>query len=99
MGCLVLVLASTSKTSLLAAMLGAAGLGFVWLVRRGPLSGVAATWVRTTVPDAMSFIIELGPTLVPLPKLISFVVAIVLCLALGLFIQRTDTGRQRRAGA
>lgn len=43
-GCLVLVLASTSKTSLLAAMLGAAGIGFVWLVRKGPLTGVGATW-------------------------------------------------------
>ena len=29
----------------------------------GTYTGVAATWVRQTVPDAMSFIIELGPTL------------------------------------
>jgi len=32
-------------------------------VTGGTYTGVAATWVRTTVPDAMSFIIELGPTL------------------------------------
>lgn len=32
-------------------------------VTGGTYTGVAATWVRTTVPAAMSFIIELGPTL------------------------------------
>lgn len=32
-------------------------------VTGGTYTGVAATWVRTTVPEAMSFIIELGPTL------------------------------------
>lgn len=32
-------------------------------VTGGTYTGVAATWVRTTVPDAMSFIVELGPTL------------------------------------
>ena len=26
-------------------------------------TGVAATWTRRTLPDAMSFIVELGPTL------------------------------------
>jgi len=34
-------------------------------VTGGTYTGVAATWVRTTVPDAMSFIVELGPTLSP----------------------------------
>ncbi len=43
--------------------------------------------------------IELGPTLVPLPKLISFGVAMLLCIALGLFMQRTDIGRAIRAVA
>ena len=43
--------------------------------------------------------IELGPTLVPLPKLISFGVSLLLCAALGLFIQRSDTGRAIRAVA
>ena len=32
-------------------------------VTGGTYTGVAATWVRNTVPAAMSFIIELGPTL------------------------------------
>lgn len=32
-------------------------------VTGGTYTGVAATWVRRTVPDAMSFIVELGPTL------------------------------------
>jgi protein MpaA len=32
-------------------------------VTGGIYTGVAATWVRLTIPDAMSFIIELGPTL------------------------------------
>ncbi len=32
-------------------------------VTGGTYTGVAATWVRTTVPDAMSFIVELGPSL------------------------------------
>lgn len=34
-------------------------------VSGGIYTGVAATWVRTKVPEAMSFIIELGPTLTP----------------------------------
>ena len=43
--------------------------------------------------------IELGPSLVPLPRLISFAVAMALCLALGLFIRYTDSGRAIRAVA
>lgn len=54
---------------------------------------------RTISVSYSDRMIELGPTLVPLPKLISFGVAILLCLALGLFIQRTDTGRSIRAVA
>lgn len=42
--CLLLVLGSTSKTSLISLMLGSMTLGFVWLVRRGPASGVMATF-------------------------------------------------------
>jgi O-antigen ligase len=42
---LVLVLLSTSKTSLVALMLGALVIGFVWLARRGPVAGVAAAWI------------------------------------------------------
>ena len=41
---LVLVLLSTSKTSLVSLILGAGAVGFVWVARRGPASGVMATW-------------------------------------------------------
>lgn len=43
--------------------------------------------------------VELGPALVPLPKLVSFVASLVLCAALAWFIARTDTGRAIRAVA
>jgi O-antigen ligase len=39
-----MVLMSTSKTSLVALALGAGALALVWIVRRGPKAGVAATW-------------------------------------------------------
>ncbi len=39
-----LVLMSTSKTSLVSLVLGAGGVGFIWLVRRGPASATMATW-------------------------------------------------------
>ena len=54
---------------------------------------------RTILVSYSDRMVELGPTLVPLPKLISFVVAMVLCGALGLFMQRTDLGRAIRAVA
>jgi len=54
---------------------------------------------RTISVSYSDTMIELGPTLVPLPKLISFAVAMLLCAALALFIQRTDTGRAIRAVA
>jgi branched-chain amino acid transport system permease protein len=52
--------------------------------------------IQVSYSDRM---VELGSTLVPLPKLISFVVAMVVCIALGLFMQRTDIGRAIRAVA
>ena len=54
---------------------------------------------RTILVSYSDTMVELGPAFVPLPKLISFVVAMVLCAALGLFMQRTDTGRAIRAVA
>ena len=54
---------------------------------------------RTILVSYSDRMVEIGPTLVPLPKLISFVVAMVLCGALGLFMQRTDLGRAIRAVA
>jgi exopolysaccharide production protein ExoQ len=38
------VVMSTSKTSLVSLVLGAGGVGFVWLIRRGPASATMATW-------------------------------------------------------
>ena len=42
---------------------------------------------------------EVGPLLVGLPKVISFVAAMVMCGLLGIFITKTDTGRAIRAVA
>lgn len=43
--------------------------------------------------------VALGPALVPLPKLVSFLASLVLCGALALFIARTDAGKAIRAVA
>jgi branched-chain amino acid transport system permease protein len=42
---------------------------------------------------------EVGPLLVGLPKVISFVAAMIMCVLLGIFMSRTDTGRAIRAVA
>jgi branched-chain amino acid transport system permease protein len=42
---------------------------------------------------------EVGPLLVGLPKVISFVAAMIMCALLGIFMSRTDTGRAIRAVA
>jgi branched-chain amino acid transport system permease protein len=54
---------------------------------------------RTITVAYSDRMVALGSTLVPLPKLISFVAAMALCAVLGLLIQRTDTGRAIRAVA
>ena len=54
---------------------------------------------RTISVSYSDTMVELGPTLVAMPKLISFVAAMVLCGLLGLFISRTDTGKAIRAVA
>jgi branched-chain amino acid transport system permease protein len=54
---------------------------------------------RTISVAYMDTMVEMGPTLVSLPKIISFAASMLLCGALGLFIQRTDTGRAIRAVA
>jgi len=43
--------------------------------------------------------VEIGPSLVALPKIISFAAAMLLCALLGLLITRTDTGKAIRAVA
>jgi len=52
---------------------------------------------RTISVSYSDTMVELGPTLVSLPKIISFGAAMALCAVLGLFIQRTDTGKAIRA--
>ena len=54
---------------------------------------------RTISVSYMDTMVEMGPTLVSLPKIISFAASMLLCGALGLFIQRTDTGKAIRAVA
>lgn len=54
---------------------------------------------RTISVSYSDTMVELGSTLVSLPKIISFGAAMALCAALGLFIQRTDTGKAIRAVA
>lgn len=53
-----------------------------------------------TIETAYSFeVIELGPMFLTVPRVVSFAVAIVLCIALALLIARTDLGRAIRAVA
>ncbi len=54
---------------------------------------------RTISVSYSDKMIALGPTLVPLPKLISFVAALLICAVLGAFMKYTDTGRAIRAVA
>ncbi|MFC7408079.1 branched-chain amino acid ABC transporter permease [Hydrogenophaga atypica] len=54
---------------------------------------------RTISVSYSDTMVELGPHLVSLPKLISFGAAMLLCLILGLVIQRTDVGKAIRAVA
>ena len=54
---------------------------------------------RTITVAYSDTMVELGPTLVSLPKLISFVASMALCAVLGLVIQRTDIGKAIRAVA
>lgn len=54
---------------------------------------------RTITVSYSDTMVAVGPTLVSLPKIISFVAAMALCGALGLLIQRTDIGKAIRAVA
>lgn len=54
---------------------------------------------RTITVPYSDTMVEVGPTLVSLPKIISFVAAMLLCGLLGLLIKRTDTGKAIRAVA
>lgn len=54
---------------------------------------------RTISMSYSDQMIEMGPLLLAVPKVVSFVAAMVLCGLLGLFISRTDTGKAIRAVA
>jgi branched-chain amino acid transport system permease protein len=54
---------------------------------------------RTITVSYSDRMIELGPALVPLPKLVSFVAAMAICGALAVIMTRTDLGRAIRAVA
>jgi exopolysaccharide production protein ExoQ len=59
-----LVLLSTSKTSLVALMQGAAVFGFVWLARRGPVMGVIMVWLAAVVVAGAAAVMIFAPHLV-----------------------------------
>ena len=54
---------------------------------------------RTISVSYSDTMVEVGTTLVSLPKIISFVASLVLCALLGLLINRTDIGKAIRAVA
>ena len=54
---------------------------------------------RTITVGYSDIMVEVGPTLVPLPKLISFAAAMAICALLGLLMRRTDIGKAIRAVA
>ncbi len=54
---------------------------------------------RTITVAYSDKMVEIGPTLVSFPKVVSFGAAMLLCVVLGLVIQRTDIGKAIRAVA
>jgi len=61
--CLALVLLSTSKTSLLGAVLGAGCMVFVWVCRRGPVAAVLAVWAGVALIAAAAAVLAWSPDL------------------------------------
>jgi len=61
-GAALLVLLSTSKTSLLALMVGSGAIGFVWLSRRGPVFGIVLSWL------AVCCLLVIGSVVVLMPE-------------------------------
>ncbi len=55
--------------------------------------------MRTITVAYSDTMVELGPLLISLPKIISFVAAMLLCLGLGLLMRYTDMGKAIRAVA
>lgn len=55
-----LVVLSTSKTALVCVLLGGCVIGFVWVMRRGPVVGVAALWCAVVVAAACAYVVVSG---------------------------------------
>lgn len=64
LGCLALVLLSTSKTSLLALMLGGAAMAGVGLFQRGPILAVIGTWLTVGATILVGGLLALAPDVV-----------------------------------
>jgi O-antigen ligase len=62
-GAVALMLLSTSKTSLVACLIGAACIPLVGLARRGRAGAVAATWLWTSALAVLAFLIFAAPDL------------------------------------
>ena len=62
--CLVLVLASTSKTSLVSCLLGCCGLALVWIMRRGPAGKVIGTYGAVVGLLLLGFVVLVASNLV-----------------------------------
>ena len=63
-GCLALVLLSTSKTSLLALVLGVVAMVGVGLFQRGPVLAVISTWVTVSATILVGGLLALAPSIV-----------------------------------
>jgi O-antigen ligase len=62
--CLLLVLLSTSRTSLVACALGGCGLGLVWIVQRGPVGRTIGTWGAVVAAIAAGMVLLVGSDVV-----------------------------------
>ncbi len=73
-------------------------LGLAIIIENLALAIFKGDSLTITVPYS-DMMVELGPALVPVPKLVSFVAAMILCGILALVMQKTDLGRAIRAVA
>jgi O-antigen ligase len=62
--CFLLVVMSTSKTSLISALLSGASIGLIWAVRRGAVASVVATWTAVVALGAAAAVIFFASDLV-----------------------------------
>jgi len=71
-------------------------LGLAIIIENLALAIFKGDSLTITVPYS-DMMVELGPALVPVPKLVSFVAAMILCGILALVMRKTDMGRAIRA--